>query len=234
MEEFKRLNPYTQSIRNCIQQFKNENGEPELNESTCQFLANMIQGRFIQYLVLRICQHYDIFDKELENKLIMTLMTILSDKFFVVFREKVNQNRSIVFKIAKKIVSREVAYDSNTQKIDALFRWISKKYFEYQNFNIILKWINTNSEVEKIIFLSNIQKKIKDPNLVKALQYIVQNDRDGITPEVFNRYLIKDKIDRLHSLIKTGDWRIEAEYVQQQSAKMISWRHYINSMQSSA
>ena len=228
------LNPYTQAIQNCLRQFRHGEGEPELDEPTCQFLANMIQGRFIQYLVSRLCRQYEISDKELENRLIMTLMTILSDTFFAVFREKVDRNRSIVFKIAKRIVSSETTEKSSFQKTDALFRWISKKYFEYQNFEIILKWIHTNSEVEKVIFFSNMQKKIKDPNLTKALQYIVQNDRDGIAPEIFNRYLLKNKIERLHSLIKTGDWRIEAEYVQEQSAKMISWRRYMKSMQSPA
>lgn len=229
--ESRKLNPYTQAIRNCILQFAEGEGEPEIDEATCQFLANMIQGRFIQYLVSRLCLHYEITEKELENRLIMALMTILSDKFFAVFREKVGQNRGIVYKIAKRIVSGEVANETNTQRMDALFRWISKKYFEYRNFNIILKWIDTNSEVEKVVFLSDIQRKIADPNLVKALQYIVENDRDGIVPEIFNRYLEKDRIDRLHDLIKTGDWRIEAEYVQERSAKMISWRHYIDGMQ---
>ncbi len=226
--EQKKLNPYTQAIWNCMRQFKELEEDPELDEPTCQFLANMIQGRFIQYLASRMCQFYRITDKELENKLIMTLMSILSDKFFAVFREKVNDDRAIVFKIAKRIVSSEVTHEATTQKTDALFRLISKKHFDYQNFNIIIKWINSNSEVEKVIFFSNIQKKIKDPNLIKALQYIVQNDRDGIAPEIFNRYLLKDKIGRLHSLVKTGDWRIEADFVRQQSSKMIAWCRYMS------
>ncbi|MBT6499588.1 MAG: hypothetical protein HOK67_06760, partial [Deltaproteobacteria bacterium] len=110
---------------------------------------------------------------------------------------------------------------------DALFRGISRHYFEYQNFKIIVRWITTNPEVEKIVFLSRIQKKVKDASLLKTLIYILQNDKLGIAPTVFNRYLIKNKIDRLNSLVKTGDWKIEAAYVQQQLSGMINWRQYV-------
>ncbi|MCP4754203.1 MAG: hypothetical protein GY866_25230 [Proteobacteria bacterium] len=225
-----KLNPYTQAMKNCLQQFP-ENGEiPELDETTSQFLANMIQGRFMQYLITRICQNYEVTDKDLEKQLSMVMMTILSDKFFVVFREKVRKKPEIVYKIAKKITAIEAIHADHTVRIDALFRGISRHYFEYQNFKIIFQWINTNPDVEKIVFLSRIQKRIKDSSLIKALIYILQNDKYGITPTVFNRYLNKNKIERLSGLVKSGDWKIEAAFVQQQSAKMINWREYMKTL----
>ncbi len=225
-----KLNPYTQAMCNCLQQFPDSEDVPELDETTSQFLANMVQGRFLQYLVTSICLNYGITDKDPEKQLSMVLMRILSDKFFAVFRETVIKRPEIVYRIAKKITSIETAHTQHSIKIDALYRWISRHYFGYQNFKIIMQWINTNPEVEKIVFLSRIQKRIKDSSLIRALVYILQNDKFGIAPTVFNRYLNKDRIGRLDSLVKSGDWKIEAAYVQRQSASMINWRSYMNAL----
>ena len=223
------LNPYTKAMLNCLEQF---NGEemPRLDESNSQFFANMIQGRFLQYLAGRICNNYKITDKDLEKKLTMSLMRILSDKFFAVFREKVKENPEIVYILAKKITANELCCSEDSARIDALFRGISRRFFKYQNLQVIMQWIDTNPEIERIVFISRIQKKIKDSSLLKALMYIVQNDKDGITPSVFNRYLNKNKLGRLESLVKSGDWKLEAMYVQQLNAKMINWRNYMNSL----
>ena len=225
-----KLNPYTKAMLNCLQQFSEEKDVPELDDFISQFLANMIQGRFLQYLANRICKNYDITDKELEKKLTISLMGILCDKFFAVFRGIVKESPEIVYILAKKITSSEICCFDNQAKIDALFRNISKRYFKYQNLRIILQWIDTNPEIERIVFLSRIQKLVKDSSLLKALNYIVQNDKDGITPSVFNRYLNKNKLERLKNLVKSGDWQIEAMYVQQLNAKMINWRNYMNTI----
>ena len=222
------INPYTQAILNCLEQFKDMETEPDLDEPTCQFLTNMIQGRFVKYLATRMAEFYEIDDQDLENKLMMTLMSILSNKFFSVFREKVNRNRNIVYKIAKRIVYSETQGEINPHASDRLYIWISRKYFDYMNFDIILKWISTNSEIEKIIFLSNINKKITNRSLIKALHYIIQSDDDGITPIIFGRYLFKNKIDRLNDIIRTGEWRLEAGDVQGRYAKLITWRQYMD------
>ncbi len=224
------LNPYTKAMLNCLQQFKDCEDLPELDDTNSQFLANMIQGRYLQFLASRICVHYDITDKDLEKRLTMSLMRILSDKFFAVFREKVKANPEIVYLIAKRITETEGSCDCDAIKLDRFFMEISGKFFKYKNFQLILRWIDTNPEVERIIFLSRVQKKIKDTALVKALMYIVQNDKDGITPAVFNRYLNKNRLERLKHIVNNGDWRIEALFVQQQNAKLINWRNYMNSI----
>ncbi len=226
-----KLNPYTQALANCLSQFDENDELPELDESTSQFLANMIQGRFLQYLVTRICDFYKITDKALEKKLLLAMMNILRDKFFAVFREKVKAKPEIVYKIARKITKNETSGKPLSGiRTDALYSTICKKYFEYQNFNIILRWVNTNPEVEKIIFLSQVQKRVHDSGLIKALHYIIQTDKYGIAPAVFNRYLKKDKIERLDNIVKSGDWEIEAAFVEESSAKMITWRNYMSQL----
>lgn len=225
-----KLNPYTQAISNCLQQFEEGQGVPQLDDATSQFLANMIQGRFIHYLVKRLCDHYQITDSELRKQLIMVMMSILTDKFFSVFREKVTANKDIVYKIALRITRIELLDGGNIKKTDALYRWISRRYFEYQNFRIILKWINTNPEIEKIVFLSHIHQRIKNTALIKALRYILKNDKDGIAALIFQRYVKKNRIDRLSNLVSTGDWKIEAEFVQKEYSRSIAWRDYMNNI----
>ena len=224
------IDPYTQAMLNCLEQFKDMDTDPDLDEPTCQFLTNMIQGRFVKYLATRMSQFHEFEDQDLENKLMMTLMSIFSNKFFSVFREKVNRNRNIVYKIAKRIVHSETVREVSPRATDRLYIWISRKYFDYMNFDLILKWISTNSEIEKIVFLSAINKKITNPSLVKALHYIIQSDHDGITPIIFGRYLYKNKIDRLNDIIRSGEWRLEDGYDQERYAKLITWRQYMDQM----
>jgi hypothetical protein len=225
-----KLNPYTKAMLNCLDQFSGIRESPSLDDSTRQFLTNMIQGRFLQYLASRICKNYEVTDRDLEKRLTISLMRILSDKFFAVFREKVKASPEIVYVLAKKITHNELCCSENSARIDALFRGISRRYFNYRNFQVILRWIDTNPEIERIIFISRIQKRIEDASLVKALMYIIHNDKDGITPSVFNRYLNKNRLDRLKNLVKSGDWQIEAMYVQQVNARMINWRNYMSTL----
>lgn len=225
-----KLNPYTKAMLNCLDQFSGCKESPSLDESTRQFLTNMIQGRFLQYLASRICKNYEVTDKDMEKKLTITLMRILSDKFFAIFRERVKTDPEIVYALAKKITRNELCCAENSVRIDALFRGISRRFFNYRNFQVILRWIDTNPEIERIIFISRIQKRIEDASLLKALTHIVQNDKDGIAPSVFNRYLNKNKLERLKNLVKSGDWQLEARYVQQLNSRMINWRKYMSTL----
>lgn len=225
------LNPYTKAMVNCLVQYEETETPPSLDDTTNQFLANMIQGRFLHYLANRICHNYDISDRELEKRLTLTLTRILSDKFFAVFREKVREKPEIVYELARKITNMEMNEHISSSRLDAFFWGISRKYFKYRDSRTIMRWIDTNPEIERIVFISRVRKHIEDSSLLKALMYIVQNDRDGIAPAVFNRYLNKNKLGRLGNIVRTGDWKIEAMFVQQQLAKLINWRNYINSIQ---
>jgi hypothetical protein len=222
------LNPYTQAMKNCLAQLQDEEDLQRAAKTSGQFLTNMIQGRFMQYLVTLVCHTHQITDKTLEKQLGMILMDLLSDKFFAVFREKVRERPEIVFIIARRITEIEEHHGGNRGRIDALFRGISRHYFEYRNFKLIMRWIVTNPEVEKVVFLSRIQQRVKDTALLKTLEFIIQNDKVGITPAVFNRYLVKNKINRLNDLVKSGDWKIEAAFVQEKMARLINWREYMN------
>lgn len=222
-----KLNPYTQAMKNCLEQYPDSDEVPELDETNSQFLANMVQGRFLQYLVMRICIHHGIQNKELEKQLSMAMMNLMSDKLFAVFREKVRRNPNIVYEVARNITKFELIHGDRQISINTLFRDISRDYFEYHDLRTIMRWIFSNPEIEKIVFLSRIQNQITDPILIRTLTYIIQNDKDGIAPTIFNRYLNKDKIERLANIVKSGDWKIEASFVQAQSAKLINWREYM-------
>ncbi len=220
------LNPYTQAILNCLAQFTEE--PTELDAKNAQFLANMIQGRFLQYLVNRLINHYKIHSSKIEKKLTMVFMSLLSDKFFNVFRERVKAEPRIVYEIAKAIAKHDSGAQKSKSKADWLYLMICKRYFGYQNFQIIIDWLNTTPEVEKVIFLGQVENSFKDSSLIRAFEYIVDNDKDGITPKLFRRYLDKEKKTRLKNLIESGDWRIEAEFAAKESAHRIALQKYID------
>lgn len=220
------INPYSLAMLNCLAKF--ETKPKELDPKDAQFLANMIQGRFLQFLVNRLCRQYGIESKELEKKLSMIFMQLLTDKFFVVFREKVKAKPEMVYEIAYHIVKVEKSSKVNDKRVDWLFLMISKRFFEYQNFQVIIDWIESNPEVEKLVFLAQIEQLINDAPLLKAMDYILSQDREGMVPLVFKRYLSKSKIARVKDLVASGDWRIEAEFVHREQAHRIAWQNYID------
>ena len=179
-----KLNPYTQAMKNCLEQYPDSDDIPELDETNSQFLANMIQGRFLQYLVMRICIHHNIDNRDLEKQLSMTMMNLMSDKLFAVFRDKVRRKPNMVYEIARKITKFESDLSDHQISINILFEEISRLYFEYHDLRTIMRWIFSNPEIEKIVFLSRIQAQISDSSLIRALTYIIQNDRDGIAPAI--------------------------------------------------
>ena len=221
-----KLNPYTQAILNCLSQFEEE--PTELDAKNAQFLANMVQGRFLQYLVQRLLTHYGIDSAKIEKKLTMVFMSLLSDKFFNVFRDRVKAEPFIVYEISKAIAKHESGKQKSKTKADWLYLMICKRYFGYQNFQIIIDWLNTTPEVERVLFLGQVEKSFTENRLIRAFEYIVDNDKEGITPKLFTRYLEKGKETRLKSLIESGDWRIEAEFYAKENVHRIAWQRYID------
>lgn len=206
------FNPYTKEIKNCLENLESSTVNSE--NKTYQFLVNMIQGRFLQYLSSRLCDLYEIESPYLEKKVMICLTNLLSQKFFAVFREKIKKTPEIIQSIALKITSFESSsHKFQQQRIDQLYLSICKKYFFHEDFETLIKWIESSLEFQKIHLLAKAKKQITNPACIQAFFHIVQQDQEGITPYIFNRYLDKGKIERLMNLVETGDWKIEADFI---------------------
>jgi len=218
-----KVNPYAIAIFNCLHpilQKTPKNESPVVDEATTQFLTNMVQGRLMQYLVARIAQHHKIEEAEIQKKLLMTLMDIFSDRFFAIFRENVRVHPQIVYKIAKRIVHNEVLCKrGECRRMDLLYLWIFRKYFEYQNVDGLLQIIEYNAEVRKIILISQLMNALPSNSIYQIFYNILQQDTEGIIVHLFSRYLKKNKIDRLIDLVQSGDWKIEANFIYQNLQK---------------
>lgn len=219
MTETARINPYTKAMVNCLVQLEGQDSS-HVDKQTSQFLTNMVQGRFLQYLAERIGSYHHLEDAELQKQLMMSLMGMMSQSFFAVFREKVNEKPEIALQIAQKITQHETS-ESQTESIrtDKLYLSIVRKYFDYENIETIFNWIAANPEIQKILVFSRFKRLIDDQYCVQSFQHILYEDKDGITPMVFNRHLEKHRTDRLKSLVETGDWQIEAMFIQERLAQ---------------
>ncbi|OGG96294.1 MAG: hypothetical protein A2508_01365 [Candidatus Lambdaproteobacteria bacterium RIFOXYD12_FULL_49_8] len=228
MNQVTKLNPYTQAIKNCLDGL--DPGNPALDQPTSQFLANMIQGRFVQYLIQRTVTDHEIVGQGMEKELSLVFMTLLTEKFFAVFREKVKARPACVLAIAQKITEIELTHPDDLAQADQLFAEICRDHFDYRHFDYLLKWLSTRPETERIVFSAQVSQKIADARLSRAIRHILQNDKTGIIPVLFSRYLSKNRLERLASLVFTGDWRIEAGYVEMQYSQTIAWRRFMQQM----
>ncbi|OGH00366.1 MAG: hypothetical protein A2600_10480 [Candidatus Lambdaproteobacteria bacterium RIFOXYD1_FULL_56_27] len=223
----RKLNPYTQAIQNCLEGLPANNPNPELDSSTAQFLANMIQGRFVQYLIVRIATDHNILGRGLEKELSLVFMNLLTDKFFAVFREKVKADPSLVLIIARKITEAELADPDDLEVSDILYRNLCRRYFDYIYFDYLLVWLSTSPEVERIVFLAQVEMKLADTKVQRAIRHILRDDKAGIVPLLFNRYLGKGRLERLVSLVTSGDWRLEAAFLESRAAHGRAWREFM-------
>lgn len=213
----KKINPYAIAISNCLNPILEKNPDMQdvtIDDQTAQFLTNMVQGRLLQYLVSRIASNHMITDIDMQKKLMMNLMNIFCERFFGIFRENVKADPMIVFKVAKLINRNEVrCLRSESKRLDMLYLWIFRKYFEYEQVDGLLRIIEYHPEVRKIILIAKLQETLQNVSLYQTFCHILQQDTEGIMVRVFSRYLNKNKVDRLIDLIQTGDWKIEANYL---------------------
>lgn len=222
-----KLNPYTQAIKNCLDGLEHSKGIPTLDKSTAQFLANMIQGRFVQYLISRVSLDLNI-GRTMDKELSMVLMKLLTDKFFTVFREKVKLNPQIVAQVAIRITETEQESTDTIEIQDQLYQYICENFFDYIYFDYLIRWLETSAEVERIAFVARVDQTIENPKIQRAIRHILREDKTGIIPMLFNRYLNKERVDRLIGLVKSGDWRIEAQFIESQTTPTISWREFMS------
>ncbi|MDT8445722.1 MAG: hypothetical protein RRB13_02340 [bacterium] len=223
----RKLNPYTQAIKNCLDGLDPEDPNPDLDGSTAQFLANMIQGRFVQYLITRVALDAGIGGRGMEKELSLVFMQLLTDKFFLVFREKVKELPEVVLVIARKITDTEVRDPDNLEAADILYRNICRRHFDYHYFEYLIKWLATSPEVERIVFLAQVQEKVPQPKVQRAIRHILRDDKAGVIPSLFARYLNKNRMERMVGLVKSGDWRLEANFLETEAAPAIAWRRYM-------
>lgn len=221
----RKLNPYTQAIKNCLDGLDSAN--PELDQSTAQFLANMIQGRFVQYLITRVATDAGISGRGMEKELSLVFMQLLTDKFFSVFREKVKSDPSVVLVIARKITEAELREPDNLDQADILYRNICRRHFDYHYFEYLIKWLASSPEVQRIVFVAQVEEKVPQPKVQRAIRHILGQDKTGVIPPLFARYMNKNRMERLAGLVKTGDWRLEAAFLEREAAPLIAWRQFM-------
>lgn len=153
------MNPYCQAIIDCFVQKQGDLTPEKIDDTTCQFLSNMIQGMFIQFLVRKVSENYKITDEELEKHLLLVMTKILNDNFFVIFREKTHNDKEVVYQLAQRITEM-VEMGDNRKPTDTICHWITQTYTGYQCTGLIMQWICNTPEFEKIIWLAQVHQRV--------------------------------------------------------------------------
>ncbi len=97
-------NQYTQIIKKCLEQFQGRDASSSLDEGKTLLLSNMIQGRFLDHEVTKVCRASQISQKEQINQVGLKIMKRL-EGFFADFRERINAKPSSIVEIAKATIA---------------------------------------------------------------------------------------------------------------------------------
>ncbi|MDH4225927.1 MAG: hypothetical protein OEW12_09810 [Deltaproteobacteria bacterium] len=196
-----------------------------LSNETRDHLTNLIQGRMLEYLADQICHRYSLGMGEAKKQVIHSLLSIFSDEFFTLFRSKIQTNPDLLLMISRRIIRTEsqsaTPIKSRTNREDGLFPAIFRKYFEYTNLNRLQSMVESDSGVQKIILLNLLKNREVDPKLIQTIQIILDEDTDGLCPNLFMEYAQKNNLDLLLAQVKSGGWRYEMESLRQRLALLM-------------
>lgn len=150
-----KVNPYTVALTNCLENLNKSFDEASKDRSTVQFLTNMVQGRMLDHLIKRIAKYYHIKDPDFEKELTTILVEVFSSNLFTRFRQKVDENPLLVFKIAKRIGDVETKSYENPaiqeERTNRLYLGILYNHLEYNHVEDVIQTLNSDPQIQKLI-----------------------------------------------------------------------------------
>lgn len=227
------ISPYTQAMARCLASLGE--GEAFVAEPCgIHNLTNMVQGRMLEFLGDEICREYHITDPESRSQIVNALLGIFSDEFFALFRSKLEKRPDLALLIARRIIRAEFEAAGDPQAsharrtLDRLFPAIFRKYFEYRNLTSLLRIIETDAQIRKILLLALLRQRMepgqalcKPPcngELYQKVARILDEDAEGLCPNLFLQYVTGNRIDLLQQRIQSGAWRDDMESLKQKIA----------------
>lgn len=216
------ISPYTIAMGRCLGKL---NGQPEssLDLSVVHTLINLVQGRMLEYLADRICREYEVGDPHAKQRIVTVLLRIFSDEFFALFRSKVEYKPNLVIKIARRISRKELPAESHPASLlrlpsDRLFPAIFRKYFEYKNLGILLRMVESDTEIQKILLLGLLRKWLPNGKMADVVEAIMESDPEGVAPNLFMGYLRDGHPQTLVEKVESGEWKPELKAMKKRMA----------------
>ncbi len=156
------ISPYTKGIADCLESLGHESPEKlNGNHEVAPRLINMLQGRMLEHLKIRVSSYYGLKPDSLNEEFSIALIEVFSE-IFGVFRKRVEEEPWLIFHIAKRIVEVETTLCENPQKrINQFYLSVFCKYFELQNLEIIISKMQSDSRIQNSIH--NAQSLEKQP-----------------------------------------------------------------------
>lgn len=153
------ISPYTRGIAECLSSLEDPVQVASCKTSLIQLLTNLLQGRILDYLSLRIREHYHLEDQELGESFSLLLIDIFKDEIFGNFRRKVEENPDLLLIIGRQIVETEMGDESpRKKKTDLLFFNIFHQYLEYKELDLVVETLQFDSRIQKLLLTAMLQK----------------------------------------------------------------------------
>jgi hypothetical protein len=194
------------------------------NRTVVHALVNLVQGRMLEYLADRICREYDISEPRSRERIVAVLLGIFSDEFFALFRYRIEQQPGLVVKIARRILRMESGPPSLRptspirQPSDRLYPAIFRKYFEYSNLDVLLKMVESDGAIQKILLENLLKKRLDDSPLYHEIVDLLAEDEEGVTPSLFMGYVKEETLDTLVEKVRSGTWKAERDLLHRRLA----------------
>ena len=222
------ISPYTRSMARCLDGYSESSEEPPAYPKI-HVLMNMVQGRMLEFLADEICRIHSIRDGHARKCIVTALLGIFSDEFFALFRSKIEKRPELAILIARRIIRSEFdngngpGEQANAPRTPGrLFPAIFRKYFEYRDLDSLLHMVESDAEIQKIILLSFLKPRLQssNPELLTEIDHILDEDQEGICPNVFMEYLTEAGVETLLERVQTGEWRAEVQGLKEKIAAL--------------
>ena len=203
----KEVNPYTQAMAECLTNLDQSLDDVAQNEPVVYFLTNMVQGRMLEHLVCRIDEYYHLEDQSFEDELSSLLVDVFSETLFGEFRRKVEGDPALIFKVAQQIVHVECAPHSTVLRINHHFLCVFRKYLGYENLEVIVATLQSDSRIQKVILCALLKKNLNWFGY-QMLHFLLDQDKQNFFTTAFilygkNIHPLKERISKIRNRFKS-------------------------------
>ncbi|KAK3584232.1 hypothetical protein CHS0354_035313 [Potamilus streckersoni] len=186
-------------------------------EKDRSYMQKVIQGFLLNHFHLKISEH--IAKNEgitMDERFMMALSNILYQTVFPEVRAMFDAKPELVESICREVTEEayEECLSSGFSCEEQLYYRVFKKLYPQKTARDFVLSILNNPEILKLIALYKFERQVPDCAVRNRFSAILNKEDAHIILPLVDRYLNKGRSARLVSLIKSGDWRLEADFLE--------------------
>ena len=206
---------YVKSCELTLREINEGNGQPTAKQIS--YLQNLIQGYLLNFFFDKLSKYFlRQCGIELDNRMLVILGTVLSQKVFASVRRTFSENPLIVVQLSKMIVEFNHTGHHTCNQVTDFYRSILQMLYPDETDKELKAYILKLPEVKKQILIYRFEKNISNKESRCRFARMLDKEDPSVLMLLISRYFSTGRYKRFANMINNGEWRIEANFLKSQ------------------